>query len=201
MEYMINQVNEEFVDEATDELKKRYKKAMQINKYFNQEIEIKFTPAEKHDPVRGKTRQFEFPAAYDIWNMYYYVTSENYDIDIGPSLEIIEKMFFNNPFLRGIKYNINNDGFYSSKTGFLYHLSVLKKRLLNGGTFSCRELGIMIGYSNQGTITKVKDTLGLNPKKENGQYILSNETAREIVMTSKSPLLESTYGGYKNKVI
>ena len=193
MRYSVAEIDEDFVNKVITEIKDRYKNFKTILEYFDENAEIQFSSVTRYDPVRKRECNYEFPLAYDIYMLYYFLTGginkEQEGYEINDSLKKIENLFFHNPLFSSIKYNIRQDSFQNTRLGFLYHLSNLKRRLLQKDTFTARELAMMSNYTNQGMISKIHGPNPIEPKKEGGRYVLSNRTAREIVKESQSPIL------------
>ena len=77
MKYSVEDIDEDFVREAVEDIKKKYMQHLESLRNFDKKLEANFTPIQKYDPVCEKKREFSFPLAFDIWNVYCTVSDKS----------------------------------------------------------------------------------------------------------------------------
>lgn len=190
MNYNITDVDEKFVEKAIIDVKKRYEKIIEIsNAKFNSDLEPNYTPVIKYDPVLDKKREFPFPMAYDIWNLYYHIITENPEVYVYTSLRSIEKMFFYYPPFEDINHTIDRQSFYDTKVGILYRMAELKASLEESISTYFFEHSGMSGVSENCTIKKFNSDRDINYPEEYYSGIVSKLKIKKILKDSSSPYL------------
>ncbi|MCF8000458.1 MAG: hypothetical protein K9K76_01175 [Halanaerobiales bacterium] len=187
--YNVRKISDELIKKATQRIKDKTEDYLEIchligidTNYVNQSIERK-------DPVTGEQTEFDIPLEYDLYILYYFVTSQvGAEYEIGESIRNIERLK-DNPFLNEYDVEIQHEKWVNSRIGFLVHLAKLKLRLLEGDDFSAIEVGTMIGVTGQAIVNRLSRDETLDGKKVKNQWVIKNEDAKEAIRDSKSPFL------------
>lgn len=201
--YKTTDIDAEYVEMTIFDLKNRYEESVSIAKLFDEKFKPQVTSISKYDPYKKEIREYKFPLAYQIWQMYYYVTSkvDSEEIDISESLLTLKKLFLSNPLLDRYGYKVNKETFYNTKEGFLYYVTLLKRRLVEfEDDFSAKELGVLAGVTGQAITNRIRRDGTLKAEKEGKSYVITNDRAKDVVKESDSPVLKvaTAYGETKS---
>ena len=191
--FKVTDIDTDYVKDVIRKLENRYEAMIDITKFFNKNAAPVMTEVEEYDYKTEEYRTYKFPLAYDVWTMYYYIRSINEDVEIEKSTARFRKLILENPMLSGFNYSIQKNRLIDTKEGFIYHIAILKQKLLAGDDFTAKELAHLMGLTNPAInhrIIRDKTMDKSRIKKVGNRYIIPNNVAKEQIAASQSPVFK-----------
>ena len=191
MKYSLADINENYLSQAIKGLKERYLKLAEYCVLFNKDVLQSTSSVIKLDPVKKEKIEFEFPMAYYIHLMYYYVLSEANRSEAESAMSIFRELFIQNPIYTDYNFDVDKTVLFNTRAGFLYYLCTLKIKLEKGESFTAKELAISLGVTTAAITNRIRrGTAKFSYKKNNGVYTIPNsDVKQEIIGSKKSTFL------------